>query len=736
MMVDFRALPNHPAPRAGLALHDLASPGRYLRLTHVFDDGVYAMWVGEPDQARYAKRPIFYSWEKINSHTSSASAKWGRILLPSEFSPPAAGDSVHTEKLHSAWTLIAPLIDSFEERTNLSRHHFSALVRERALITGVAQKTLYRLVLRYYYFGSTKLALIALPSGPKRSVKGKELQPKATASYGEVPPKSANRRGRKTILSDDLGPNCFVVAHDDIADMLRCYKQMLRAGPTNKTIAHEKYLSDFFSKRQPDIYRQYIEKLIPEPVTYRQFCYYLDAELQLTEDLAKNERRLRRNPASSSSLISAGPGELYEIDSTGGRLYLVSSDEEPVVVGKPTIYFLIDRWSRFIAAVYISLRAPSYEEVRNTLLIAFTSRQMRFSRLGIKVSDDRWPIACIPAVICPDRGSDFMSGSMMQSVVDDLRIDLTPLPPLCPDGKAIVERLIRTIKQRMAGSGMKGVYADRPLDPESRKAARRAEAAAVHTLTEAYRLLIELVDDHNNRPHRALKRRKALTLHGIEPTPKNAYVWGLKNITGLRSPPYSEEDYHRMLLSSDKASISGGVLRYKTRAYHPANEAAIDYIRRSPRGKSSIDIRLDKTLPTEIMIPSRHGEWAKFVMGAGDARDIDGISLDEEEAFATVNARLWARSDHESRRIRVAAKSIKPVKKGTNRIKAEHVPYADQRKARYRETAMLKSRLHAYPEIEHDKDAATDPSLKSWSEFEREEKARLVDLVRKNRSKQ
>lgn len=100
------------------------------------------------------------------------------------------------------------------------------------------------------------------------------------------------------------------------------------------------------------------------------------------------------------------------------------------MVGKPTIYFLIDRWSRFVVSAYISLRAPSYEEVRNTLLIAFTSREKRFSRLGIEVSDNQWPIGCIPAVICPDRGSDFMSGSMLQSVVDDLRIDLTPLPSM------------------------------------------------------------------------------------------------------------------------------------------------------------------------------------------------------------------------------------------------------------------------------------------------------------------
>ncbi len=733
-MTDFRALPNQPTLHVGLALHDSERPGRYLRLTHIFEDGVYAMWVGTPEEARYAKRPIFYSWNQLSALTSPTS-KWGRIVLPQQLSVPAESGSSQAGKIQSAGVQIAPVIQAFENRTNLSRHHFTALIRERALSIDVAEKTLHRLILRYYYFGSTKIALVALPRGPKRTTRGREESGEKDHANGEIPDKANNRRGRKTILSDELGPNNFVVTPDDVDDMLRCYKQLLRKGPTNKTTAHETYLSTFFQKSHPDTHRQYIKKQISEPVTYRQFCYYINGELQLTEDLARNERRLRRDPANTNSLVSAGPGEIYEIDSTGGRLYLVSSEKNPVVVGKPTIYFLIDRWSRFVVSAYISLRAPSYEEVRNTLLIAFTSREKRFSRLGIEVSDNQWPIGCIPAVICPDRGSDFMSGSMLQSVVDDLRIDLTPLPPLCPDGKAIVERLIRTIKQRMAASGMKGVYADRPLDPQSRRAARKAEAAAVHTLADAYRALIEIVKDYNNRPHQALKRRKILTQHGIEPTPKNAYVWGLENITGLRSAPYTEEDYYRLLLSSDKASISGGVLRYKTRVYHPSNEAAIDYIRRSPRNRPSLDIRLDKTQPAVIMIASRHGEWPCFVMGAGDARDSEGISIDEEEAFAAVNARLWARSDHESRRVRVAAKAAKPVNNRHKSAPAERLPNVDMQRARYQETAKLKNKLHAQTHTEFEEHTASASVGKSWSEVEREEKARLVELVKLNRSK-
>lgn len=288
----------------------------------------------------------------------------------------------------------------------------------------------------------------------------------------------------------------------------------------------------------------------------------------------------------------------------------------------------------------------------------------------------------------------------------------------------------------MAESGKKGVYANRPLDPDSKRAARKAQAAAVHTLADAYRLLVEIIVDHNNRPHSALRRRKVLTLHGVEPTPKNAYLWGLKHITGLHSAPYSEEDYHRLLLSSDKASISNGVLRYRTRAYHPANEAAIDFISRSSKKLTSLGVRLDKTLPTEIFLPSRHGDWPKFVMGTGDARDIEGISLDEEDAFATCNARLWARSSHESRRKRVADKSAKTRKAKVGTPPAAIVSNAEQQAARYRETAQFKEQLHGRPIDEvgeaEDQSAA---STKTWMQVEQDERARLVEIAAQKRKR-
>lgn len=724
-MPDFQLVNGKPALTPGLVLRVGDDASRYLRLTHVFNNRVYAMWVGEPEDARNARRPTAISLIEIERLTALPSSAWGRLVLPAALTNEPSADTDKSMQLEAAWALVAPVINAFKKEVNLSRQNFTALIQRHSEETETSQKTLLRAVLRYYYFGSTRLGLLPLPPGVKP---GNASYPVTTDENQELP----KRRGRQSALAQELGRNDFIVRSEDIEDMVSCFRRLLGRGPAFMTTAHEEYLANEFRRRHPTIYGEYIANRAPEPVTARQFRYYVDEHLRVDDNLARNRRTHQQNPGYLGSVRAAGPGEIYEIDATGGRLHLVSNDEPPVLVGKPTIYLLIDRWSRFVVSAYLSLRPPSYEEVRHTLLIAFTSRQARFNRLGVNINDERWPVGRMPAVICPDRGSDFMSDAMEQSVVNDLRIDLTPLPPLCPDGKAIVERLIREIKRRMAASEIPGVYADRPLDPRTKRAARKAEAGAIRTLADAYRLLIEIIADHNNRPHRTLRRRRVLTQAGIPPTPLSAYLWGLKNITGLRSAPLSEEDYHRLLLSTATASIANGILSYKTRPYLPANEQAAELARNWPR-KKAVNIRLDRMLPTEILVPSDQGPWALFQMTPGTANEISGLSIDEEEALASRTALLWARSEHAGRIARVAAKNEKRPSVRKTRTVPTKLSKIEQIEARNNETARMKADLlgkSSTPLPERESVSTTD-----WKRLEEEDRQRSLELIRKHRSK-
>lgn len=720
-----------PTPSPGIVLRIGNDACRYLRVTHVFDQCVYVMWVDTPENARYARRPMRRTLAELTALASDDTSVWGRLLLPPSMLDPPEGDSARAASLEAAWSLVQPLITDFDVATNLSRNGFTSVIKQRAESTHTSFITLRRLVLRYYYFGGTRLGLLPLPPGAKPGSNTYSIARAEKAS----PDVQIKRRGRQSILANELGLNDFIVSDDDIADMVDSLEAALKRGPTFLTAAYETYLAGSFRERHPEAYAEYIDRRRPEPVTIRQFRYYISGHARLNNDLAKNMRTLSRSEGYVGALRASGPGEVYEIDSTGGRIHLVSPDSPHVLLGKPTIYIIIDRWSRFIVSVYLSLLPPSYEEVRYALLIAFTSREKRFGMLGVDVDDKRWPMGKVCAALCPDRGAEYLSESMEQAVVQDLRIDLTPLPPYCPDGKAIVERLIRELKRRMAASGMAGTYAERPLDPESRRQARKARAAAVHSLSDAYRLLIEIVHDHNMRPHKSLRRRRALVQAGVPPTPQAAYLWGLANISGLRTPPFTDEDYRRLLLASDTASIASGILRYRTRSYKPVNEQAIDLAARSTGRPRKVQVRLDKTEPYDIYVPYPQGDWALFRITAGGEAELFGTSFDEESALSSQGARLWARSEHEGRLRRVIGKSGKGRGRRSGHVEVSVVPREEQSTLRMRESVDMKRKLAGF-QARVPKEVPIDTSdVDDWKKLEEEERLRSLEAIRKQRRK-
>ena len=426
------------------------------------------------------------------------------------------------------------------------------------------------------------------------------------------------------------GRNEFIVTDTDVEDMVeasrRCKKKNIKA----VTLIWESYLASEFKARHPLLYANYINNDATEPVTLRQIRYYLKNYADLFDD--SGELPGAAATEAYRGLSASGPGEVYEIDATGGRIHLVSTEEIPRLLGTPTIYIVIDRWSRFIVAIYVSLRPASFEEVRYPILISFTSRE-RFKGLGVDVDDKRWPVGVMPATFCPDRGSEFVCKAMESSVVKELKIESTPLPPLTPDGKAIIERLNRELKRRMTASGLGGVFAERPMDPVLKRVFNKAKDVAVENLATVYRFLIDFAIDHNNRSHKYLRRYNVLTQNGIPPTPQAAYLWGLKNITGLRSPALSEEDYRRLLLNYDTAKIKGAVLFYNDREYNASDEAAHTLIKSTPKRGKSFDIRIDLSAPRRIYVPVTRGRWAQFDMAEVASKRLGQLTLDEEAFY-------------------------------------------------------------------------------------------------------
>lgn len=716
-MMEFKALPRSSL-RPGLALKLPSGTGekvKYLRLTHVFERRVFGIWVSTPEAARYARRPTAFTSTEIQALAKQPGACWGRLQMPETLTRPLS--DVEKIQLQLTWSFVSPVIHELSKEKNIASRLFTALIKAQATKVQMTYFTMLRLVKRYYYFGLDTRALLELLSGP------------APGAGGYRREATQQRRGRKSVLESELGANKFIAGEDDIAEMIETLKSQLRKGPTFLTHAHEAYLSGPFRKRHPKLYEQYTAEHAPEPVTVRQYRYYIANCAALPPDLQENLRGRKPPAAQSGALRSSGPGEIYEIDATGGRIHLVSASKPPVLLGRPYIYLAIDRWSRYVVAVYVTTKAPSLEEVGHTLLVGLTSRA-RFKRLGIDIDDTEWPIAGPPAVLCCDRGAEFLSDGFEETVAAKLRTELVILPPLCPDGKAIVERLIREVKRRMAARRMAGSYADRPMNPKSKRVYKKAETVAVHTLVDIYRVLVEIVRDHNTRPHSTLRKYKNLAASGIPPVPREAYLWGMANITGLDVASFTDQEYVHLLLESANARAAGGVLHYRNNIYEPADAPARIASKAWKVKSQSVSVKLDKADPHELWYWTRQ-QWAVFRRKAGQVVEAGGLTAEDEDLLAPRQTQLWAKSDYTSRirRVKERAGSVGPEQKKP----AKKVPQENRLLARQEAASLLKAQLKGAPAHEQSPPVKARPSEPSWQELQERERARQLEVIRASR---
>ncbi|MGJ9420785.1 hypothetical protein ACHAC9_24040 [Massilia sp. CMS3.1] len=602
-----------------------------LRITHVFDQTIYVMPVSTPNMARLAVRPSAKRRSDVIRNLKAGTWRIGRVPLPQAFLDSSSADRSIRATIDGAFSIIKPLVEQFDNEVKLARSTFTVLINRRAEELQISPVSLRRLLLRYYYFGRVKNALLRLRPGHPIGMQ----RPSSNCGGSETSPNlpTPKRRGRQPVEAETLGLNTFVVTDEDVMDMTDCLEALAEKGRTTQTAAHQKYMELYFSVRHSEKYAAYLAKKCPLPVTLRQFRDITSSNVVLKRDVIENVAGQSRK-AAKGSLLATGPGEVYEIDATGGRIFLVDSKDQNKIIGTPIIYLIIDRWSRFIVSVYVTLRPPSWEEIRFALLIAFTSRKRRFTNLGLNIDEDRWPRGKVCARLVVDRGSEMISGAMLDAAVDGLRIETETLPPLCPDGKGVIERVNRELKRKMAQRGIKGVFADRPEDPKTKRAFKAAKGAGIHTLRELYWALIDMTDSHNNSSHSNLEKRAILKRAGVRPTPRDAYLWGLENITGIASPPLEEADYQRLLLGTDKASLANSALTYRGRRYVPMNAAAERQAHLSTSRRRAVDIKVDYSDPVELYAPNGDHEWPLWHVDAAGLQELQEITLEEEDHLA------------------------------------------------------------------------------------------------------
>src|ERR1035441_2177027 len=179
-------------------------------------------------------------------------------------------------------------------------------------------------------------------------------------------------------------------------------------------VGQDKKWSDAYHDMLIDLYR------IPEEAfSPAERGYFLDPDLiakyraptwpqtryrfrQLKKAASKTESELPQGQRGKATDNVYGPG-FFEIDATHFQVQLVSRLSKGKLVGRPTVYLIVDIFSGAVVGYAVTLENPSWATAALALYNCFSDKAAVFERLGLPYETKDWPCHELPNVLRADR---------------------------------------------------------------------------------------------------------------------------------------------------------------------------------------------------------------------------------------------------------------------------------------------------------------------------------------------
>lgn len=462
-----------------------------------------------------------------------------------------------------------------------------------AIKTGLNELKIKRAFTRFWQRGLSKNAL--LPDYNFSGGKGKERD--------LTGPKTG--RPRKFNLLDD-GSNGFNITDDVKKQFKHIIKsQFQKNNQISLTETYnyllKTYYSDIYLEKNEKKYRVWDASRIP---TFGQFYYWYkkneDPQLDIISRKSIKEYELKHRPLLSNSTSETdGPGTRFQIDATIADIYLVSSYDRNLIIGRPIVYAVIDVYSRLMTGIYVGLEGPSWVGAMMALDNMATNKVKYCQQFGISISEREWPANHLPEIIIADRGE--FEGYSVENLINNLNIKIENTSAYRGDLKGIVERQFRTIntkiKHKTPGA----------IQKEYRKRGDQDyRLDAKLNLKEFTKIIIHIVLQHNQKIIEKYPLEKSMILDGLIATPLNLWNWGIANKKGCLQLISNQNVFRLNVLPKGKARITRAGIVFKKLFY--GSEKAIAEQWYLKLKNSSIEVVYDPRDVKQIYIPHADGK--------------------------------------------------------------------------------------------------------------------------------
>lgn len=431
---------------------------------------------------------------------------------------------------------------------------------------------------------------------------------KLSGGLGKVRTAGTVKRGRPVTISTPTlsvfeGVN---IQEQDKAIIQKAMKKFgLKGRKVPFTKVYDQMLKEFYSNELLLAEREDREPGVPN---YRNFLYWARKLIPQNELIMKQTNkgdfaRNRRGLIGSATDHTEVPGSCFELDATVLDVHIVSEFQRNHVLGRPTFYCVIDKESRMIVGLHVSMEYASWRAGRQALVNSFTSKKQYCERFGIKIEEEDWPCHHIPQRLLCDRG-EFICKSAEQLAVP-LIGHLSIAPPYRADWKGIVERRFKILNDmlihQLMGTTRGKHYIRGDIDP-------RLDAAL--TLNEVTKMLIDAVLEHNSSIFESLAAQTTLLIEfDLKPTPFNYWAIHIQKHRHALIKA-NEADIRARLLPPVTVSMTSKGIRLNKDMYYQCEREEFDSWKTIARNTGSwkLEARIDQDNSSFIYVRLQSNE--------------------------------------------------------------------------------------------------------------------------------
>lgn len=538
------------------------------------------------NQKKNGAKPILLDAHDLNSLVEANVVEKSHRALPMEMLMEDGQLSPsNLEARNSNYALIQELVENPSFLESYCMTGRSKAIVEHAEKMGATTLQIYRALRKFWEYGQVPNALLNFSS--LRGGRGKDKK------------SSSKQRGRPIdhgIYGLRKKTSINVTKQDKENILVALSAQLNKRKKITFTKAYDTYKVMFC---EYEIERAVAEKRPAQIVSYDQFLYWAN-KLMAREEMVKQQMTdsaFSMNQTGSSSSVNdkfVSPGMRYEIDSTTADVYIVCEVSRERVLGRPTIYFVVDVASRMIVGLHISMEYASWNAARQALFNACMPKVEYCERYGISITDQDWPCQGMPATLMADRAE--MLGIQPFIFAKNVGTILTIAPPYRGDFKSIVERRFGILNEEihfMPGTTL-GELRKRG-EPDYRLDA----ALTVNSFTK---IIIDLVLEHNRfRPFDDLLTRELIQSDAAL-TPLNYWNFYTSRFQcSLKT--FSSDHFVARLMKQGEASVTQQGIIFRGLRYSCKKATEEGWATTAANGGSwKLECRYDESWSTDIYI--------------------------------------------------------------------------------------------------------------------------------------